>query len=412
MKSSIRILLVGLFALLAYSPAVQAQSYSQTSRSFVRSPQAIAMGDAVVAFPSASTAFFYNPAHLAHVGALRPHITFLGVNASTSTGLFDQISFIQGDLMDAIDVGVEDLPYEEQRALFDDALLLGATPSDVSGGVLLPSFMLRVGDVGIGAGFFARTGVRYEFPAGSFDIPNLDLVGQGDVMGVVSAAYDFSGAGLDGLSVGLTAKYTQRYLSSKSQSFLDLSPETDVYLFSGSSLGFDLGALYEINALPIPGTVRAGFALYDLAGSNFDYAFDSNVTKNAEDNEALIESELVELNEFYGAVNTSYRFGLSYMLPGLPGIIKETGVTLDYLGYSDAAIDQPLLAHVHIGAQAKVTSLIALRAGLNQGYTTLGAGLDFGFLNIDYAYYGTEGGRLPGQVPVWNHQVQLAFGLF
>lgn len=413
MPSSLRLLLAGLIALVALSPAARAQSYTQTSRPFVRSPQAIAMGDAVVAFPSATTAFFYNPAHLTQVDGLRPHITILGVQASTSTGLFDQIDFVQGDLMDAIDTGVDNLPYDEQRALFDDALQLGASPSDVTGGVLLPSVVMRLGDLGVGAGLFAQTGVRYQFPAGSFDVPNVDLIGQGDVMGVVSAAYDFSNTGFEGLSTGLTAKFTHRYLSAKDQSFLDLSPETDVYLYTGNSVSIDLGALYEFGvALPLPGTFRAGFALYDLFASDFEYTFSSNLTENATDNEALIASEEASLRALYGTVSTSYRFGLSYMLPGLPGLIKETGVSVDYLGYSDPLVEQPFLAHVHLGAQVKITSLLALRAGLNQGYTTLGAGLDLGFMNVDYAYYGTEGGRLPGQVPVWNHQVQLAFGIF
>jgi hypothetical protein len=59
-----------------------------------------------------------------------------------------------------------------------------------------------------------------------------------------------------------------------------------------------------------------------------------------------------------------------------------------------------------------VGTTLALRTGLNQGYSSFGAGIQLPFARVDYAYYGSELGRLPGQSPSFHHRVQLSIGSF
>ncbi len=55
--------------------------------------------------------------------------------------------------------------------------------------------------------------------------------------------------------------------------------------------------------------------------------------------------------------------------------------------------------------------LFELRAGLHQGYYTLGAGVDLKFIRIDAATYGVELGEYPGQLEDRRFMLQLTMGL-
>ncbi|MEX1055609.1 MAG: conjugal transfer protein TraF, partial [Rhodothermales bacterium] len=388
-----------------------AQSYSQTARAFVQSPQALGMGDTGVAFTSRENVFFYNPAHLAHVAGLRPRISILGIRGSLSDNLFDQIAFYQDELEPAIDEGIDNLSNERQEELYDEAIALGRKRTFLNGDLLLPSVMMRVGDVGIGAGIFGHSMLRYRFEDAGAGVPLIDMNAIADLIIVGSAAADLSNYGVDGLTAGITGKIAQRWLTSKNKALDELSEDEDVYLLKGSSIGFDIGLLYDIDFVPLPGDLKLGFTAYDIIASDFDYKFNSNLTENSADNQAVISEEEDYANETFG-LSPSFRIGAAYMFPGLStlGILKNTGITLDYLWYSDPLIKQESLANLHVGAQAQLAFFVA-RAGLSQGYTTLGAGLHLGFMKIDYAFYGVEQGRYPGQLPGWNHTAQIAFGL-
>ena len=52
--------------------------------------------------------------------------------------------------------------------------------------------------------------------------------------------------------------------------------------------------------------------------------------------------------------------------------------------------------------------MIDARAGLNQGYYTLGVGADLGFLRVDAATYGVELGVYPGQLEDRRYILQIS----
>lgn len=406
MRNKLPLLLLAVLLLGAGTAA--AQSHSQTNRAFVPSPMALGMGDAGVAFPSAATAFFYNPAHLAHVAPLRPYINVVGVRGTFSENLSDQITFFTDTLEPAIDEGFDNIDNDRLRAIYDEALELGRVRTALGGDLLLPSVMLQAGGLGLGAGVFGHSRLRYRFPDGGAGIPLVDLNAVADLIGVASAGLDLGTYGLPALSLGATAKFTSRRLTLKFKPLDALSPDEDVYVYAGSSVGIDLGLLYELDFIPVPGKVRFGLAAFDLVASDFDYTFSSNLTENSPDNQAVINTDLQVANDLYG-LDPSYRVGFGYTVPSLLGLLGETGIAVDYLGYSNPGVDQAFLAHLHVGVQARL-SLLALRAGLNAGYTTVGAGLSLGFLKVDYAYHAQEEGRLPGQLPSWHHTAQLTVG--
>ena len=415
------LLLLAVCLLFSFSRGARAQSHSQTARAFVPAPHVLGMGDAAVAFPSRQGVFFYNPAHLAQVARPRPHLNLVGVRGLLSSNFFEQERFVRTTLQPALEEGsVDSLSSEE----LERAIELGRTRTFAGGDVLLPSFMVRRGAVGVGGGLFTRSLVRYRATDGGAGMPFVDFTGQADAIGLVSLALDFGRLGVRGLSAGASAKYARRYLTLK-EKVLDRFRDTEgVYLLEGSSLGLDVGVLYEL-PVALPGRLNVGAAVYDLAASPFDYAFSSDLRAEfggepdpnaepmtAEEAEALIAAEVALANEKY-ALSPSYRLGVAYATPKLFGLLKASGVALDYLGYADPlAGRQAFLSRFRFGAQTTVGRRLALRAGLSQGYTTFGAGLNLPVVKIDYAYYGVEEGRLPGQLPSWNHTLQLTLSLF
>lgn len=410
------------FFFLSSSEQTRAQSYSQTARAFVPSPHVLGMGDAAVAFPSRQGVFFYNPAHLARVARPRPHINLVGVRGLLSSNFFEQERFIRTTIQPALEEGTVDSLSSED---LERAIELGRTRTFAGGDLLLPSFMMRVGAVGFGGGLFTHSLVRYRATDGGAGMPFVDFTGQADAIGLASMAVDFSRLGLPGFSAGVNAKYARRFLTLK-EKILDGFRDTEgVYLLEGNSIGVDVGVLYELPLAGLPGTLNVGATAYDLAADGFDYTFtrdlremfegesDPNAEPMTEEEvERIIAAETELANQKY-ALSSSYRVGVAYTTPKLLGLLKASGIALDYLDYAEPLTGrQVFLSRFRFGAQTTLGRLLALRAGLSQGYTTFGAGLNLPLVKLDYAYYGVEEGRLPGQLPSWNHTLQLTLSLF
>jgi hypothetical protein len=68
-----------------------------------------------------------------------------------------------------------------------------------------------------------------------------------------------------------------------------------------------------------------------------------------------------------------------------------------------------LFSRLHFGTEITVPFL-QLRGGINQGYPTVGFGLRFKVISLDYALYGRETGRKPGLGEDYSHVVQLSLG--
>ena len=395
-----------------------AQSRFQTQRPYVPSPHVLGRGNAGVAIPHAQAAFFYNPAHLYHVD--QPHV-LMGLQGTFSTQVADQVQFIRDQLEPALDQGFESLSDEELRNLYDDALNQGYRPTTVEGAVRLPTAVWSMGPVGAGVGLFATSDLTYRFGDAGLGIPFVDLVGRTDVMARAGAGADLGALGLPGLAVGLMGHVTRRYFTFKNKPLDAIDAGDDIVLLDGTSLGVDLGLLYEPSVFRGPGRLTLGAALYDLQTTGFDYTFygpsaDWPVFGGALEGdddgptEAQVDRAVRTAREQFD-LDPSYRLGIAYQLHGLP-MPRRLAITVDYLGYESSLIDQSLLTHLHAGVEAQVVRRLALRAGLSQGYPTAGVGIEVGPVSIDYAFYGVEHGRFPGQMPSYQHNVHLAVVLY
>lgn len=403
--------LLGLAAVLA-TPA-DAQRYGQYARATVAAPEVLGMGGAGVALAAPHGAFFYNPAHFARLGAgVRANV--LGARARLTSKFFDDVRFALDEVEPALQDGIAFPLTDAQRDLFDRALTQGARPTVGGGAVLLPSVMVGLGSYGLGAGLFATNTTRYHFEDAGAGVPLVDLFSQADAMAVVGGGAVVPGAALlpgSTLAVGAVAKYARRFVGMKRASFLDVNPDGEAfYVVSGSTVAVDLG-VHLADAVPtLPGRLDFGLALYDALGGAFDYAAYRTISVMGEEAEDPAEEAAIldALADRDGAAGV--RLGAAYTFPGF-GPVKAPAVAVDWVSYGTSEYEQPALTKLRLGTQAGLGPL-ALRAGLSQGYVTAGAGLHTRFFRLDYAFYGVEDGRLPGQLPRYNHLLQLRFGLY
>lgn len=407
------VLLAGL-----WGPSVQGQSRFQTQQAFVASPEVLGMGGAGVALPRTASVFFYNPAHLTRVDR---QVVLFGLQGQASTDVGRQVRFVADRLEPALDRGLETLSDDELDALYAEALELGYEPTTLNGTALLPAVVWPAGPVGVGGGLFSYTDLTYRFGDAGLRVPRVDLVGRTDAMARAAVAVELGPFGLPGLTVGLTGTLTRRYLTFKDKPLDAIDSGEEVLLLRGTALGLDAGLLYDVPVQFGPGTLHLGAAAYDFQTTGFDYVFhgtpqDVPLIGGVIDIEGdppsseRIEREREAANERFG-LSTWYRIGAAYRMQGL-GALPKAAVAVDYRWTEDLPVDRSFFAGLHLGASVQPVPGIALRAGLNQGYPTAGVGVELGAVHVDYAFHGVEHGRYPGQMPGYQHTVQLLFGLF
>jgi hypothetical protein len=72
--------------------------------------------------------------------------------------------------------------------------------------------------------------------------------------------------------------------------------------------------------------------------------------------------------------------------------------------------DDDLGKRLHMGVELQTPFFVSVRAGLNQGYVTAGATVDFRFVRLDFATYTEEVGAFAGQREDQRYVFQLTAG--
>jgi hypothetical protein len=409
-------LAAGALALPSAAPRAQGPGVPEREpRPFVRALEAQAMGDAVAAVPHPETAFFYNPAHLARLPRLR--LTYVGFGVGTSAGAAARYAFWRDELQPALEEGLEHLrttDHARLEALYGEALDLGRRQSIAAATLYGPAVQapVRASGLGgaVGAGLFGTGRARLRFADAGAGVPFLDAYGQADVILPVTAAVVIPETPL---AVGVTASYTRRSVTAKA-AFLDtLSPDDErLYVFTASGVRVDAG-LHTADVLP---GLDLGAAFYGLLGSGFTYRHGGDVVLTGSGGaDDLAEVAALEARFNGRTDNPSFRVGAAYRvapryLSGLP--LGGVTVSADYVSASTSDFDQTVGARLRAGVDVAVLPTLRVRTGVSQGYPSVGATLSLPRTQLDYAFFGVEDGREPGQLGRYNHHLRLRFGLF
>lgn len=167
------------------------------------------------------------------------------------------------------------------------------------------------------------------------------------------------------------------------------------------------------------------FTAVDIASENFDPLEDVDESKNdfAFDLGAKINIDIPVIKPSFGVVLqniTDLDFDQLGKLPqqlniGLSinpdfWIIKSTlALEIDDIT-KELDTDDDIYKRVHIGAEVRFPTILAVRAGFNQGYWTAGVTLDVWILKIAYATYAEEVGAVAGQRDDRRHVAQVVLG--
>lgn len=348
--SSVVFLMSFLFSSLAFAGDIL-PIYSNT--------RALGMGNAQYGVVTGPDSIFYNPAGLARTSGINWRIFGLGVG-------------VGNDVVTNIDT-VQDMGSGSEFAdflneFYGDKIFVNAGGSTA---LTLPyiSFMAynhTYASVTVNNPVYPELPVRF-----------LNDYGYAAGLGVPLLPFFHVGASLKRIKrSGVDKTY-------RGSSLLDLDPEVIKSDFTqfGVGYGLDLGGNVVID-LPVVDVILSG--VWQNVGD----------TKFRSENGSDIPKE--KANMGIGAA----------VVVDLPFVSVAPSLDVTHLNQSEIQLMRKINFGVEVGLP-----LIDLRAGFNQGYYALGAGVGLGPLHVDAATYGVELGDYPGQLEDRRYMVEISLEL-
>lgn len=358
-----------ILAVLLCAPSFAVKEYYNLTRSI----RSMGMGGAFYSLSDDGYALFSNPAGLSlRRTGTEVMANFRGAISSNAIDGFKDFSEL-GDL--TIQQAINRLDKHKDKPIYGN-------PG------LLPHFVTRNLAVGL---LIADTKLNFNISKNSADIAALgggalstevaDLTFITDSGIVVGYAQE---VGIPDLHIGANLKGIYRFGGRKAFSLEEYNNskaiDFDAKQYGGSGIGvdLDLGATYEIKALPFGALSRASLVLSNLLGSQF------SISKKYAGPPGLVRT----LN-----------FGWMTSFPGVE-FVDNFNVLLDIsdisLGGEDdkdlgARTSGSFLKKTHLGVEVPM-GRVAVRAGLNQGYLSAGIGFNLYALKLDFATYGEDTG--------------------
>lgn len=167
-------------------------------------------------------------------------------------------------------------------------------------------------------------------------------------------------------------------------------------IIGGYGFAFDAGLTFGIGPFSIGAVLR-------------DYGLEFNMKTTTVG--AIMDATMVPTDGTEPYVLTpSLSVGAAVQLGGkllAPSLFVEAE---DALGLVEDGFET-VWTHLHAGAELKLLNFIALRAGMNKGWISVGAGIDLLFLEVDAALFTEEMGVNPGDFGRTGLAVQVAVRL-
>ena len=344
-------------------PSINTSLSALTDSSYPHSARSLGMGSAGVAVGGRSDSFYMNPALLARrtlislpyaqVSLYHPY-DLLKKNESTGTSIVD-------DIMDAMNSGE-----------MTDILHVKDTIHTFGNGVGgLDANLFDELNVNI----LAALGLRFDItPSISIDVgisSGVSVLGYSGLIGAQSAL-DMMGGSESGSMEDILAEVPLAF---------GWTVPLNVGLNVNLPLGFSLGAVGR-----------------NLLGSAVGYKMQvTNIDAVMSDAMGIVSNTFSEKADFTLKMDPSFDLGFGWKWEN--GFFSPT-VALDFVDFIDFFSNEmnmrSFVEHLRIGAEFRLLSVLDVRAGINQGYWTLGAGIDLWAIKIDAAYYWQEFGETAG----------------
>jgi hypothetical protein len=379
--------------------------FAQESPAIGRSVRALGMGNAFIAVDGGPHSPFYNPAGLNDVteGSFAMLSPSLEVS-SGSLGLIGDIKDLVDDLdnapTDADQVGVLDQFVASRFGEFNNARLQ----------LQIVNYTRH----NFAAGAFLEERINLAFRDQS--LPRFDALNITDLVFYVGLAHNWYDKLLQ---VGGTFKPIIRSsLNERINATTAMNDEVDdvfhTLIFPHLGFGLDLGLKSDLS---FPGLMRkegfkrlhgylkpaVGLTWQDIGNTVFNTEL-----RSTDGNESGVEDPTKFANAVSDSpVDNESSVSLGAKVSPTFGVV-ETNIALDF---RDLNQDSEFISKTHFGVEAIITKMLALRAGLKQGYLAAGFGLNLWIVGIDFATYAEEVGIFGSQDGNRRYAVTLNFGI-
>ncbi|OVE76850.1 hypothetical protein BVX98_04075 [bacterium F11] len=372
----------------------------------------LGMGGAFAAIADDHNIFNFNPAGM--VQRTGPEITILEISGGVSEDTLDVLDFVSDNEDILTDFDDPNIPQETKDAVIaeienditklDPRIYVGADiASYVSGPNGIGGLPFHVGFGAFGvvdSSFLLELGPSRQ-PLISYDIHN-------DIVIPVSIAkrYDAPWIIPGKIGIGVTGKGIQRYRVKNERINVTTLDELDPPIADGFGIGMDLGILHQIND-----RLNLGIMVHDFLGTNmsFDKVTGENGFSSLPKRDTVIRPRTdvgiaVFPEKLFFILPTHNRW--SFALDVRDILVKDEHL------FFEGGIDKPfgdnLYTHIHMGTEFKY-AMFRFRGGINEGYPTIGLGLDLPLVKLDYAFYNREIGPRAGDRRQGNHIASIAF---
>lgn len=357
----LRITIIVALFVLGSSFDIMAKQYPR----LYRGVRPLGMGDAFTAVADDENALFYNPAGLAKISTFQ-------------IGIFNP-------LIEVSEKSIE-LVQDAQDANLDDTGEVADLLKEYIGehqhlrASLFPHVGFHVASAGVMIGGLGQGTLDADIRNPVWPEAHVDMIVDYGALGGFGLKLP-----LTGLHGGVALKFLQRESLSEIYTATDIAAEDfgdrlDDDMHSGSGFSVDLGVIYELGFVPV---------------------FDTNVALVVQN---VPEMDMGDAKDIDTQANLGLSIGKSFSAFSLVG-------ALDYKDITGAIEeDEDIAKRIHMGAELRFLKMLAVRAGLNQGYFSAGATLDLWVLRFDFATYSEEVGAYAGQREDRRYVGQITIG--
>ncbi len=176
-----------------------------------------------------------------------------------------------------------------------------------------------------------------------------------------------------------------------------VSTLNDVKAYHGFGLALDMGTIASL------GPFKFGLSIRDLGGTRFYYTYNTvkEVSDSFQTGGGFPEGTEVDLREYSYSIPMNISAGVAFHPDlGILSFIIDPSLHADVGDIAGVITGgKSIWTLLHAGADVRLLSLVSLRAGINQGYITMGAGLKLLFLDFNVAVFTRELGVHVGDIP-------------
>jgi hypothetical protein len=373
-----------------------------------------AMGGAGVATATGADALFMNPANLG-AGRFSLNLPSLSLTVFNAKGILD--SGIIEDIQSA----------EDPETVLPTVLnkYMGLVKSG-NGEVLTTDIATSFTGGGLGLGLQVQE--QLHSYSGDGSITSDSFLAELNVAATVGLGFrlDFV-PNVVSVDVGASARFTYKAYTNRvgANSIIGLIDSVDpatsllenTKVAAGWAVPIDAGVNVNLPmGLRVSGVARNLNGMYTMQNYTEMGTWLNDLAEMGE-MESVYTGTSTEPTDFTYTVPWSLDLGLGWApdLGSLGALISPTIAVdlVDLLGYMELEnpTEEDLWTRVNAGAEVRVLNMVDLRAGINQGWKSVGVGVDLLLIHVDAAYYWREYGLNIGDKPLDALTVRVNIGV-